>query len=420
MSSEILFLAHRMPFPPDRGDKIRSHHVLKALAEIAPVHVATFADRESDWAYEGELAWVAASHCLAERKKPLPLAGIEGLLRGVAISLCAFRSKKLEDYVSRILDTRPISAIYVFSGQMAQYVPDSFTGRVVTDLVDVDSAKFEAYALQEKWPMSWVDAREGRLLRLEEERICGKADQILLVSEAEAELLRSRVPEHVAGRIKALGNGIDAELFDPRRVVANTSLSRARGPHLVFTGQMDYAPNIEAVQRAARSILPIVRQHHPEAMFHVVGRAPTREVSALDGTGGMRIWGEVPDVKPFLAAADVVAVPLTIARGVQNKVLEAMAMACPVVLTPGAATGIQADDGKHFAIEDNDAAFAARICSLLANRGAAQAMGKAARQFVIDRQSWPAMLAGLSAIMGFEKSAALTRVKNARGKRNAA
>jgi glycosyltransferase involved in cell wall biosynthesis len=148
-------------------------------------------------------------------------------------------------------------------------------------------------------------------------------------------------------------------------------------------------------------ILPAIRQHHPYAQFHVVGRAPTSELLRFDWQDGVRVWGEVPDVKPFLAAADVVVAPLDIARGVQNKVLEAMAMARPVVLTGGAATGIGADDGKHFAIEDSDEGMTARIHSLLANRGAGQAMGRAARQFVVDRRSWDAMLAGLPRIVGF-------------------
>jgi sugar transferase (PEP-CTERM/EpsH1 system associated) len=402
VSGEILFLAHRLPFPPDRGDKIRSHHILKRLAGIAPVHVATFADTESDWAHEDELARLAESHCLAARNKPLPLAGIEALLRREPVSLAAFRNARLARFVSETLASRPVDTIYVFSGQMGQYIPRHFAGRVVVDLVDVDSAKFEAYAAKKAGPMRWVNAREGRLLRAEEERLAARADHTLLVSEAEAALLRSRLVEPGLARVSALGNGIDAEAFDPAKAEAEPELFREAGPHLVFTGQMDYAPNIAAAQRVIASILPAIRQHHPHAQFHVVGRAPVRELLVRHGQDGVRVWGEVPDVKPFLAAADLVIAPLDIARGVQNKVLEAMAMARPVVLTPGAATGIEAEDSVHFAVEESDAALAARSLALLANRGAAQAMGKAARQFVLDRQSWPATLAGLPMLLGRE------------------
>jgi glycosyltransferase involved in cell wall biosynthesis len=200
--------------------------------------------------------------------------------------------------------------------------------------------------------------------------------------------------------VAVLRNGIDADYFDPAKVAPEPSLVDVQGPHLVFTGQMDYAPNIAAARRVIEYILPAIRQHHPYAQFHIVGRAPTREILTHDWKDGVRVWGEVVDVRPFLAGADVVTVPLEIARGVQNKVLEAMAMARPVVLTPGAATGIEAEEGRHFAVEESDSALAARILWLLTNRGAAQSMGEAARQFVVERRTWPAMLAGLPELMG--------------------
>ena len=400
MSGEILFLAHRMPFPPNRGDKIRSHHILKALAELAPVHVGAFADAASDWDHEAELRELAASLCLVERRKPLALAAGEALFRREPVSLAAFRDRQLSIYVARTLAAHPIDTIYGFSGQMGQYVPASFTGRVVIDLVDVDSAKFEAYAAAKSWPLSWPHAREARLLAAEEERLAHRADRTLLVSEAEAELLRSRLVDPAGAQVLALRNGIDAGFFDPATVAPDPSLADARGPHFVFTGQMDYTPNIAAVRRVSDFILPAIRQHHPCAQFHVVGRAPTREVLALDWQDGVRVWGEVADVRPFLAAADLVVVPLAIARGVQNKVLEAMAMARPVVLTPGAATGIQATDDTHFAVEESDTQLAARILRLLERPEAARAMGDAARKFVVERLGWPAMLAGLPGLLG--------------------
>ena len=138
MSGEILFLAHRIPFPPDRGDKIRSHHILKALARLAPVHVATFADDEQDRVHEAELAAVAATHRLALRSKPLALAGLQALATHRPVSLPAFDDAALRRFVRETLRDRPIATIYVFSSQMAQYVPADFAGRVVMDFVDVD------------------------------------------------------------------------------------------------------------------------------------------------------------------------------------------------------------------------------------------------------------------------------------------
>ena len=397
MSGEILFLAHRIPFPPDRGDKIRSHHLLKALAALAPVHVGCLAESDEDFALEGELAALAASHCLARRSTSLPLAGVRALASDRPISLAAFDDAGLRAWVEWVLRERPISAIYVFSGQMGQFVPATWTGRLVADLVDVDSAKFEAFAAAGSGPMAWVHAREGRLLRAVEADLAKRADVTLLVSEQEAALLRSR---GATGNIRALGNGVDSAAFDPACPQQPEIMAR-EGPHFVFSGQMDYAPNEVAAARFAKNILPLIRQHHPLAQFHIVGRAPTSAVQKLAEQPGTKVWGEVPDMRPFLAAADFVVAPLTIARGVQNKVLEAMAMARPVLLSPEAATGIDATDGLHFAICTSDAAFADTARALLDAPQQAQAMALSARDFVVQRMSWPAMLADLPTILGF-------------------
>lgn len=397
--SEILFLAHRLPFPPDRGDKIRSHHVLKALAALAPVHVGCFAESAADEACEGELAALAASHYMPMRRKALPLAGLEAVLRREPVSLAAFRRAELAHWVGETLRQRPIDTIYVFSGQMGQYVPADWGGRLVVDLVDVDSAKFEAYARGGRGPMRSVNAREGRLLRREEARLAARADRTLLVSEKEAALLASRLPVGADARIAALGNGIDARAFDPAAVEPHPTLG-GPGPHLLFTGQMDYPPNVEAALRAIERLMPRIRVRHPEARFHVVGRAPVAELVARSGRNGAVVWGEVPDVKPFLAAADLVLAPLAIARGVQNKVLEAMAMARPVVLSPEAATGIPGEDGKHFAVAKGDDALVSRTLALLGDSAGAERLGRAARRLVVEGMSWSAMLAALPALVG--------------------
>ncbi len=396
---DILFLAHRLPFPPDRGDKIRSHHILKALAAMAPVHVGCFTENPAELAHVGELESVARSWCAPRRSLPLPLAGGQALLRGQAVSQAAFAHRALKDWVRRKLASGSIGTLYVFSGQMGQYVPDDWHGRLIVDLVDVDSAKFEAYAADCSGPMRWVHAREARLLRAEEARLAARADATILISEAEAALLRSRLPPGSAANPVALGNGIDARFFDPAAVAEPGELGRDAGPHLVFTGQMDYPPNVEAARRMIASILPAIRQRHPGAKFHIVGRAPVAELLRHDGRDGCKVWGEVPDVRPFLAGADLVVAPLAIARGVQNKVLEAMAMAAPVLLTPEAATGIPATDGRHFCVASSDAELTAAACELLEDAPLRRALGAAARRFVLAEMSWPAMLSRLPAIM---------------------
>ncbi len=406
MSGEILFLAHRLPFPPDRGDRIRSHHVLESLTKIAPVHVGCFVDSDADRVHVGELSKRAASYCVVKRGKPLALAGVEALLHSQPVSLTAFASNELSSWVNRLIASGRIGAIYVFSGQMGQFVPASWNRRLVVDLVDVDSAKFEAYAKDASQPKKWLHAREGRLLSQVEAALVQRADHTLLVSEAEADLLRGRVGN--AGNIRAMGNGIDAGHFDPGLVVSEPAMA-GEGPQLLFTGQMDYPPNVAAVQRMALHIMPRIRETYPMARFHVVGRTPAAEVLALDGKNGCVVHGQVADMRPWLAGADLVTVPLTIARGVQNKVLEAMAMARPLVLSEEAATGIEAVSGEHFQTASDDVQFAAETLALLGDRQRAEAMGQAARQFVIAKQGWEPMLADLPKLMGLDGSREASR-----------
>lgn len=396
---EILFLAHRIPFPPDRGDKIRSHNVVRALARIAPVHVATFADDKDDHRFEPELAALAASYRLVHRRKLLPIAALEALATGRALSLTAFHDARIAAYVRDLLASRPIDVIYVFSGQMAQYVPADFTGRVVADLVDVDSAKFEAYASKSGTLRGWMERREARLLRKEEARVVSACDVTLLISEAEADLLRSRLPVRVAC-VEAMGNGIDSAAFDPARVAPDPRLFSSPGPRLIFTGQMDYAPNVDAALRAIERIMPMVRAACPQASLHIVGRNPVPALMAHDGIGGVRVWGRVDDIRPWLAGADLSLVPLEIARGVQNKVLEAMAMALPVVLSSGAATGIDALDGRDFLVRDDDAGMTEAIVSLARDGARTRALGVAARDWIVANAGWEAALSCLPGHLG--------------------
>ncbi len=398
---EILFLAHRIPFLPDRGDKIRSHHIVRALAGFAPVHVGCFAENETDRSHESRLAGVAATYHLADRLQNLPLSGLQALASHKPVSLMAFYDRGLEEWVRERLETRDISTIFVFSGQMGQYVPHDYRGRVIVDLCDVDSAKFEAYAENSVPPLRWLHAREAGLLAVEERRLARRADHTLLVSDAEAALFRDRLGSAEGISIAAIRNGIDTAFFDPQAVGPQPDMAAMPGPHLVFTGQMDYPPNIAAMKRAIHDLLPAIRRKHHVARLHVVGRAAGPELMQYDGKDGVRVWGEVPDIRPFLAAADIVLAPLTIARGVQNKVLEAMAMARPVVLSAEAATGIAGVDGEHFVIGDDDDRMLAGMEALLGDGGEALAMGAAARRFVCEEQGWDAMLARLPELCGF-------------------
>lgn len=402
---EVLFLAHRMPYPPDRGDRIRSWHILRALSERARVHVGCLIEGEADLAHEPVLARVSASHFLAPRPKTLPIAGMMALVTGLPVSVVAFSSRKLDRWVRKLIATRPIEAIFVFSGQMAQYVPRDFRGRVVMDFVDVDSAKFAAYADGARsLPLRWLYRRENVLLSRYEECVAHRADVSLFVTADERQLFLSRLTDPVGVSVEVMRNGIDADAFSADNRLPAPGLGTG-GPHIVFTGQMDYAPNVEAVRFFAEEVMPMIVGRYPDARFHVVGRSPTPEVRALEGRNGTRVTGTVPDVRPWLAGADVVVAPLRIARGVQNKVLEAMAMARAVVLTSGAATGIPAQDGVHFAVADTAAALAARTIELIADPARARAMGIVAQSLVREQANWQCALADLPRVMGWADAA---------------
>lgn len=401
MTDEILFLSHRIPFPPDRGDKIRSHHILRHLAGLRPVHVGTFADDDRDFAAQGDLAALAQSHCLVRRSRPLILAGLQSLYQRRPVSLPAFASTELAGYIARVLADRPIGTIYAFSGQMGQFIPDSFRGRVIFDFVDVDSAKFDSYAESERGIRHWINAREGRLLSAEEARIARRADTSLFVSPEEADLFSLRLSpgDRAASDIRAIRNGIDSHYFDRAAVTPEAKMLACGGPRLIFAGQMDYAPNHAAALRVIERLLPAIRAALPQATFHVVGRAAGEQLLRHHGQDGVYVWGGVDDIRTYLAAADLALIPLDLARGVQNKVLEAMAMALPVVLTNAAATGVNAVAGQQLLCADDDRDLIAQTLALLSQPERAGAMGAAARRHVVDTLSWEATLAPLEAML---------------------
>ncbi|KQN06808.1 TIGR03087 family PEP-CTERM/XrtA system glycosyltransferase [Sphingomonas sp. Leaf25] len=383
--SDILFLAHRTPYPPDRGDKVRSHHVLKHLSTLGRVHLATFADDHRDLGHDAVLGTWCASAQVIRRTKGNPRAALEALATGRPVSLTAFDAPTMRRAVAGLLAARRYDGIYVYSGQMAQYLPGD--ARFVMDFVDVDSAKFAGYAATARPPMRWMLAREARLLGRFEQAVAERAIATLLVSRAEAELFGAG--EHVV----AIENGIDTGFFDPaivRPVASDT-------PLIVFTGQMDYRPNVDAVRWFAQDVLPIIRRTHPTVRFAIVGRKPTAAVQALAGDAVI-VTGEVADVRGWIAAARVVVAPLLLARGIQNKVLEAMAMARPVVASQAAAEGI--DHGGTLRVAADAAAHAGEVVHLLDDRSAADALGAAARARVIARYGWDACLAPLGGLMG--------------------
>ena len=397
---EILFLAHRIPYPPDRGDRMRSWHLLRELGRHAKVHLAAFTELDSD---DGQVAAMRAAmgeglgeiH-LERRVHDGAKWALRALWRRESVVNAAYHSKTMHAFVERIVAERPIETVVAFSFQMAQYVPAG--PRFVMDFCDVDSAKFAGYAEQDR-SLDWlIHRREARKVRRLEQEIAGRADVSLFITDAELSLFKEQGGT-IEADVRALSNGIDLDFYDPAAPLDPPFVGRP-GPLLVFTGQMSYRPNIEAVIGFADKVLPLVRQRCPDAQFAIVGRDPAHTVNDLADRPGVIVTGEVPDVRPWLAAATVAVAPLAIARGVQNKVLEAMAMARPVVASPGAFHGIEAEPGRDLIVAEEPAAQAEAILALIADPKRAAAMGRAARRRMVEGYSWDAQLAPLAEIAG--------------------
>jgi polysaccharide biosynthesis protein PslH len=381
---DILFLAHRLPYPPDRGDRIRSWHVLKALATLAPVHVVAPLDDASDAQHLRMVESVAASVTTAVRPKSRGLAVGKSFLTGQAASVELFTVPKLVRNVQRIIASGGINTVYAFSGQMARYVPTLNGVRFVMDFVDMDSAKFAAQAQAARGATRMILSRESKRLQAFEAETAMRADVSLFVSRAEADLF-----EQATGiRADVLENGIDLDHFRSDAVAPVL----ADAPLIVFTGQMDYGPNIDAVTSFVCDVLPRLGA----VTFAIVGRAPTAAVRALAGPM-VTVTGEVPDTRPWLAAADVVVAPLKLARGVQNKILEAMAMGKAVVASASAAQGIDATDGREIIAADDPTDA---IMALLRDPERRRALGLSARARMVARYGWDAQMTPLAGFVG--------------------
>ena len=394
---DLLLLVHRIPWPPNKGDKIRSYHMLRHLARHYRVHLGTFIDDPADAAWLPQLETLCASvHARPLCGRRARLRALSGFLTGEPLSLPWYRDRELARWVRRTVATHPVQRALVFSSAMAQYLPEQADLARVIDFVDVDSDKWNQYAAARGWPMNAIYRREGRRLLDWERRLAATSDASLFVSPAEADVFRRLAPE-AADRVHAINNGVDADHFDPERVAGRSPF--APGTHnIVFTGAMDYWPNVDAVAWFVETVLPRIRDTHPGASFCIVGSRPAPEVEALASRPGVTVTGFVDDVREWIAHATLAVAPLRVARGVQNKVLEAMALARPVVATPQALEGLSARPGHDILLSEADpAAFAAVVTQQLRNPD--PAIGAAARARVLADYDWARNLARLDELL---------------------
>jgi len=356
---KILFLAHRIPYPPNKGEKIRAFQELKFLGGRHTVDLFCFADSDEE-ADHREALKSFCRHIYVETRSTarIGVGAVRCFLRGEPLSCGFFFSSKFRAKIQHALATTAYDAIFVFCSSMAQYLPRPVPVPVVLDFVDIDSAKWAQYARRSRPPLSWLFAREARELARYEQEWARASSSTVVTTRREASLL-SR--EGISG-VEVVGNGVD---IPPVKIDALPEEIRLLQPYVLFVGTMDYLPNVDAVEYFAKDILPLIRGHHPELKFVVVGRDPARRVRKLVHKPSIVVTGTVAAVEPYLVGATVVVAPFRIAQGIQNKLLEALAAGKPIVSTSGPAAAIGASHGEMLLVADTSQDFASAIVALL-------------------------------------------------------
>lgn len=390
-----------MPYPPDKGDRIRTFHTLRNLAKNHHVHLACLADeavpKETEQVLQGLCEQVAIVP-IQTRMRKLKMAW--SILSGGIASVTAFRSKALSSIIKTWSDEIEFDLALASSSSTAPYLEATRLHDVpsIIDLVDVDSEKWLNYSASAAIPKRWIYQLEGKALRKYEQQISAWAQAVLLVSEAESQLFRKFAP-HAA--VHTITNGVDLDYFQPGQ---ETTVKH----QCVFVGALDYLPNIDAVCWFANKVWPSIRKMHADAVVQIVGRRPVPAVQALAQIPGVEVVGQVPDVRPYVERAAVVIAPLRIARGLQNKVLEALAMAKPVVASPAALAGLHLHTSNPAVQVDSDENWVTLLGDLFSNDERRLALGKQGREYVEKHYHWDRCLEPLQQLI-----ASITESKNA-------
>ena len=403
MKTPLLFLCHRIPYPPNKGDKIRSFHLLHHLSQHFEIYLATFVDDPDDWPYVPEVEKFCNDSLFIEQTRwSSKLRGLTGLLTGNALSIPYYACEQMQRWVTDTVAKHRIAHAMVFSSSMAQFVTGTERDfeRKIVDFVDVDSDKWQQYSEQQTWPMSWLYRREARLLLDYEIELARSFDHGLFVSSSEAELFRKLSPE-TSAKVGFYNNGVNTDYFAPGETSESPYPPGAKT--VVFTGAMDYWPNIDATVWFAAEVLPRVRERHPDVLFYVVGSNPSKAVLQLARDAGVVVTGRVEDIRPYIQHAAVAVAPMRIARGVQNKVLEAMAMERPVIVSTKGLEGISAQHGTHLLVADSAADYLALLDQVLA--GQFTDMGAVARQYVSRNFNWDNNLPEVVLLLGAQAEA---------------
>jgi sugar transferase (PEP-CTERM/EpsH1 system associated) len=387
---KILYVCHRLPFPPTRGGKIRPFNTIRHLSRTHDVTVASLAHSVAETIAGHGLA----EHCgarIVERTYPVTrgLRAVARLPTAVPSTMGYFHAPRLARRIRNACATGGFDLIMVHSSSMAPYVLPATGTPKILDFGDMDSQKWLAYARFKPFPVSWGYYIEGRKLQRAETRLAAAFDVSTCTTRAELETLASF---GTARHLDWFPNGVDTEYF--------RSNGAAFDPDTIcFTGLMNYFPNEQSVLEFCRDTLPLVRAEHPAVRLKIVGADPAPRIRALARIPGVTVTGTVPDIRPHLGSAALSVAPLRIARGTQNKMLESMAMGVPVVATSLAARGVDAVPGEHLLTADRPRECADAILRLLRDRAYRDSLARAARARVESHHDWAASMRKLDAII---------------------
>lgn len=393
----ILFLTHRIPYPPDKGDKIRSYNEIKYLSQKHRIYLGFPLEKDSDMLgvshLEGMCEHIFFAPC------PTRWQMCANILAGLPFTVAHFHQETLQGMVNEVIATRGIEAIIVFCSGMAQYVLQNpaFSGRspqrpvTIMDFVDLDSDKWFQYAQYSHFPRRQIFQIENHRLSHYENQISQKFDASVFISPREIEAFRRH--QSTESKLFVIPNGVDADFFSPKREqelgnFCSITHARVKKPTLVFTGVMNYFANEDGVIWFAEKIYPMIRDAVPDVEFFIVGNRPTDKIWNLSEQDGITVTGYVSDIRHYYDLADVCIVPLRIARGLQNKVLEAMASGKAVVATKNASDGIIYQNGTNILIADTVKDFADTVIQLLNHPERREVLGRAARDNAVQHYSW--------------------------------
>jgi len=413
---KLLYISHRPAWPPDKGERVRAFHQIRQLSKSFEVTLAMLRHGPNEGLELGPLpTWCkcvlvepAAGPVVGALRHPLRL------MRGASGTEVSFTSRSMDAALADLCRENRFDVVMGYCSSVWPYVRNVPAPARVVDLVDIDSAKWRSYADDARGPMRWLYNREAAAVAKLERDILARCQAVLVTSDVEADLLGRHAHSRGAGvspshtladghdvpswpvqrgrdaratsNVHVVGNGVDSDYFSPGHPVGDEH------PSIVFTGTMDYRPNVEAVCWFAADVWPALRRDWPTLQWNIVGRDPPPSVRALARLPGVNVTGSVPDVRPFLRTASVAVVPLRTARGIQNKILEAMSTGRPVVATSETLKGISARVGEEVFLADDPPQWVACVSSLLRDAARRESAGQAARARILDHYAWPAQL----------------------------